>query len=366
MRVRELFRRFEEYGWETPSWEIAARVGLSPEQIVRLDTNTSPFRPESALRELGRALGKIDVNQYPDTSYIALRDGLSRYTGKGMERFVVTNGADEGLDIITKVFLDPGDEVIVPAPTYSMFRIASSMMGAKVVSVPRRRDFSVDVERTLAAVGKKTKVIFLCSPNNPTGDCTPAKDVERLAKESGVAIAIDEAYFEFCGLSSIELTDRFDNVIVCRTLSKAFSMAGVRVGYLVAKAVTTHTLNLVRPPNSLSVISLFLGQAALAHQPEMRRNVRSTVREREKLLGRLQEIQGIEPYPSRANFLLFKVTEKDADALHRKLMAKGLVLRNLSRTKGVEHCLRTTVSTPEVNERLVAELVNALAKLPER
>ena len=151
MRVRELFRGFEEYGWETPSWEIAAKVGLRVDQIVRLDTNTSPFRPDVGAQSARTSRSpRCDVNEYPDTSYPALRDGLSGYTGISPERFVVTNGADEGLDIITKVFLDPGDEVVIPTPTYSMYRIVSSIMGARVVSVPRKRNFRLDVEGILA------------------------------------------------------------------------------------------------------------------------------------------------------------------------------------------------------------------------
>jgi histidinol-phosphate aminotransferase len=366
MRIRELFSGFEEYGWETPSWEIAAKVGLRADQIVRLDTNTSPFRPESALRDLAKALGRLEVNEYPDTSYIGLREGLSRYTGKGLDRFVVTNGADEGLDIITKVFIDPGDEVIVPTPTYSMYRIASSIMGARVVGVPRKKDFTLDVERVLRAVTPKTKVIFICNPNNPTGDLTPIEEVETLARRSGVAVAIDEAYFEFCGKSAIGLTDRLENVIVCRTLSKGFSMAGVRVGYLVARADTSKVLNSVRPPNSLSVPSLFLGEAALRHAGEMRRNVRSTVRERERLMRRLGEIDAIEAYPSQTNFILLRVLGGDAGRLHSTLMRKGLVLRNLSNVPGVENCLRTTVGTPEVNDRLVEVLSGSLPGRRER
>lgn len=365
MKIRELFGHFEEYGWETPNWEIAAKVGIPVKEVVRLDTNTSPFRPESALRDLGLALGGLDVNQYPDTSYLALREALSGYTGKGLERFVVTNGADEGLDIVTKVFLDPGDEVVIPTPTYAMYGIASSIMGASVVGVPRKGDFGLDIDAILAAVTGKTKVIFLCNPNNPTGDCAPIEEVERLAEESGVGIVIDEAYFEYCGRSAIDLSDRLENVIVCRTLSKAFSMAGVRIGYLVSKAETASKLNAVRPPNSVSVISLVLGQAALAHREEMERNVRSTVEEREKLIHRLGGIRGIEPYPSQTNFILFRVVDGGADELHSRLMRKGLVLRNVSKRRGLENCLRTTVSTPEVNDRLVVEIERALARRPE-
>lgn len=366
MRVRRLFDHFEEYGWETPSREIAARVGLRTEEIVRLDTNTSPYRPESALNELKRALPKLDVNEYPDTSYRTLADGLSKYTGKALERFVVTNGADEGLDIVSKVFLDEGDEAIVATPTYSMYRIIASLMGARVVEVPRGEDFTLDTEGILARLSRRTRAIFLCNPNNPTGDLTPIRVVEKLAKESGVAVVVDEAYYEYCGASAVDLTDGLENVIVCRTFSKAFSMAGVRVGYLVAAAETSRKLSVVRPPNSLSVLSLALGSFALAHVGDMRKNVGETVREREKLERRLAEIGGIEPFPSLANFILFGVVEKDPDWVHEALMRKGLVLRNLSSVRGVENCLRTTVGTPAVNSRLVEELEAAVKMAPER
>jgi histidinol-phosphate aminotransferase len=366
MRVRKILGRFEEYGWETPSWEIASRVGLRPEEIVRLDTNASPFRPAHALRALRRALEGIEVNQYPDTSYLAFREALSDYTGKGLERFVVTNGADEGLDIASKVLLDAGDEVIVPTPTYSMYRVVSTIMGARVVAVPRRADFSLDVDAMLGAVTKRTRAVFLCNPNNPTGTYTNLDEVRRLAKESGVAVVVDEAYFEFCGGSSIDLTDRLDNVIISRTLSKAFSMAGVRVGYLVAKAETIKTLNLVRPPNSLSVLSLYLAQYAFEHLDEMRRNVRTTVRERERLVRSLSDLRGVRPYPSQANFVLFRVEEGDAERLHSSLMARGLVLRNLAKAKGLEGCLRTTVGTREVNDRLIREIDDCLSQLRQR
>ena len=356
MKIRRALEGFEAYGWETPTYEVAEKTGLRPEEIVRLDTNTSSFKPKLALAELARKLKEADVNEYPDTSYHALRVALSEYTGKDLERFVVTNGADEGLDIITKVLLDPGDEVVIPTPTYPMYRITSQIMGAKVKAVARNEDFTLDIDGMLRAVGERTKVIFLCNPNNPTGNYSPEKEVERLAKESDAVVAIDEAYFEYCGGSAIDITDRLDNVIVCRTLSKAFSLAGARLGYLVAKRDTVDKLNLVRPPNSLTVISLMLGQTALTKLEEMRKHVASTVKERARLMSGLEAVAGLEPFPSVTNFILFKVKGGKADRVHAKLMEKGLVLRNSSHVKGVEDCLRTTVGTPEVNDRLLAEL----------
>jgi histidinol-phosphate aminotransferase len=361
MKIRNAFKTFQSYGWETPSWEIAARFGLKPEQIVRLDTNTSPYQPKAALRALARGLATAGVNEYPDTSYRGLLEGLSDYTGKSLDRFVVTNGADEGLDIVAKVFIDPGDEVIVATPTYSMYRIVSQIMGGRVRQVARKQDFSVDVDGVLKAFGPRTRAIFLCNPNNPTGNFTPIGDVERLARETDVPIVIDEAYFEICGKTAVDLTDSYENVIVCRTLSKAFSMAGVRVGYLVAKKETAEKLNVVRPPNSLSVISIMLGEAALSNLDEMRRNVRLTLRERHRLFDGLGTIERVEPYPSETNFILFRLKGVKAGLVHEKLIRKGLVLRHLDGVRGVENCLRTTVSTKQVNERLLSELSRAVA-----
>lgn len=360
MKIRDVFGKFEAYGWETPTYEIAEETGLQPEEVVRLDTNTSPYRPRAALAEVSRRLKAAEVNQYPDTSYHELAKGISAYTGKNLERFVITNGADEGLDIISKVVIDPGSEAIVATPTYPMYRITSQIMGATVRAVPRKRDFTLDVEKIVAAVNRKTRVIFLCNPNNPTGNFSPEKEVEEIAKRTDVMVAVDEAYFEYCGRSAINITDRLENVVVCRTFSKAFSLAGARLGYLVAREDTVEKLNTVRPPNSLTVLSLLLGEAALSKLGEMRKSVKKTASERERLFELLEGVEGLEPFPSVANFILFRIKSADPEKVHQRLMRRGLVLRNMSKVPGVEGCLRTTVGTPEVNDRLVSELRRAL------
>ena len=357
-----MFDGFDAYGWETPSHEIAEKVGLETEQIVRLDTNTSPFGPLAELRLLSKAAQKLEVNQYPDTTYLDLREGLAAYCGVGVDRFVVTNGADEGLDIIAKSLLDNGDEVVVPVPTYSMFRVASELMGARMRYVRRSTDdFSVGADEVLGAVTPKTKVIFLCNPNSPTGNPMPLGEVERVAREAKAAVAVDEAYYEFWGKTALGLTERYDNLVVCRTFSKAFSMAGVRVGYLVAKRETVDQLNLVRPPNSVSVVSLFLAEAALRNIGEMRENVRKLVGERKRVLRALQGIGSVVAFPSETNFVLFRVgggAEK-AKKLHETLMRKGFVLRSYSKPSGVGDCLRLTIGTREVNDRVLAALREA-------
>lgn len=357
-----MFDGFDEYGWETPSHEIAEKVGLRTEQIVRLDTNTSPFAPQSELRLLSKVAQTLDVNQYPDTTYLDLREGLAAYCGAGVDRFVVTNGADEGLDIITKALLDNGDEVVVPVPTYSMFRVASELMGARMRYVKRSPDdYSVGADEVLGAVTPKTKLIFLCNPNSPTGNPMPLSDVERVAKEAKAAVAVDEAYYEFWGKSAAGLTGRYDNLVVCRTFSKAFSMAGVRVGYLIAKRETVDKLNLVRPPNSVSVISLFLAREALRNLGEMRGNVRKVVGERKRVFKALNEIGSLSAFPSETNFVLFRVHggAVKAKRLHEGLMRRGFVLRSYSKPSGVGDCLRLTIGTREVNDRVLGAIREA-------
>jgi histidinol-phosphate aminotransferase len=358
-----MFDDFEAYGWETPSHEIAEKVGLKTEQIVRLDTNTSPFAPLRELRLLSKAALKLEVNQYPDTTYLGIRRGLAAYCGVGVDRFVVTNGADEGLDIIGKTLLDNGDEVVVPVPTYAMFRVVSEVMGARMRFVRRdAKDFSIGAEDVLSAATTRTKLIFLCNPNSPTGNPMPLSQVEKIAKEAKAAVAIDEAYFEFWGKTAMGLTEKYDNLVVCRTFSKAFSMAGVRVGYLVAKRETVDKLNLVRPPNSLSVISIALAEAALRNLGEMRGNVKKIVGERKRVFKALQELGSVEAFPSETNFILFRVMggAVRAGRLHKALMRKGFVLRSYSNPSGIGDCLRLTMGTREVNDCFLIALREAL------
>ncbi len=355
-----MFERFEPYGWETPSQEIAEKVGLKTEEIVRLDTNTSPYLPMTELRRLSRAAISLPVNQYPDTTYLDLRKGLAAYCGIDVDRFVVTNGADEGLDIIGKTLLDEGDEVVIPTPTYSMFRVVTELMGARAKYVRRSpEDFSIGADDVLGAVTKgKTKLIFLCNPNSPTGNPMPLDEVAKIAAGTDAAVAVDEAYYEFWGESAIGLTEKYDNLVVCRTFSKAFSMAGVRVGYLVAGRETVGKLNLVRPPNSLTVVSIMLAEGALRNLGEMRSNVGKIVKERQRLAAALSEFDSVEPFPSITNFILFRVKggQAKAERLHHLLTKKGFVLRSYAKASGIGDCLRLTVGTRETDDRFLDAL----------
>ena len=359
MKIRRMFDDFEPYGWETPSHEIAEKVGLKERDIVRLDTNTSPYLPVDELTRLAAVATSLRVNDYPDTTYLNLRKGLSAYCGVGVDRFVVTNGADEGLDIIVKTTLGEGDEVVIPIPTYSMFRVASEIMGAKVRYVRRyEKDFGIGADKILGPVTKKTRLIFLCNPNSPTGNTMPLSEIRKVAEGTDAAVAVDEAYYEYGGDSAASLTEKLGNLVVCRTFSKAFSMAGVRVGYLIAGREATAKLNLVRPPNSLTVVSLILAEAALRNLREMRETVKKTVSERKRVARELGDIDFVRPFPAETNFILFRVNggRSKARRLHEALLKKGFVVRAYSNSSGIGDCLRLTIGTRAMNDSFLAAL----------
>lgn len=346
----------EPYEWEASNEEIARKVGLRPDQVLRFDTNSSPFSPDYLLERLSQLLSVVKINEYPDTSYASLTKKLSGYTGAGPEQITVTNGADEGLDIAAKTLIDEGTDVIIPVPTYSMYRIMAQILGANITTVTRRDDFSEDMDGIIKACGKKTSIIFLCNPNNPTGNRTRRESIERLLSQTTGTVVVDEAYYEFCGQTCVDLTKRHDNLVVVRTFSKAFSMAGARVGYLVASKSTTEMLNRVRPPNSLSVISLALAELALDNLSIMMDNVQEIRRERTRLVDTVSRIEGLEAIDTETNFFLTRFLRIPPNRAYEALLKEGIVSRDVSSVPLLKNCLRFTVRRRQDNDLLIAAL----------
>lgn len=361
MRVRNIFSRFSPYAWELSTREIARLTGLAQSRIHRMDTNTSPFTPDSALATLSRKARNLRVNEYPDTSYYELRKQLSKYSNARIDQIIVANGADEALDIIAKTLLDAGDEVIIPSPTYSMYRVSSEIMGARAISVPRLPNFDIDLNSIGRNLTRNTKIIFLCNPNSPTGNSTSLEDIVSLIELApNCTVVIDEAYFEFSGMTSSGLVRKYDNVLVVRTFSKAFSMAGVRLGYILSSVSSASKLNLVRPPNSVGTTSILMALRALQDLTSMRRNVKNVVNERERMSEIMSGADDCKVYPCEANFIMFQPKHIPSKRLHKRLMKRGFVLRDLSGVPGIENCLRVSVSTRKVNDGFLRALSQEL------
>jgi len=343
-RPRQAIASLQPYEWEPPSARIAKEAGVPEDAVIRFDTNTVPW-PGAAIADLP----PLALQEYPDTSYGALTDALHAYAGVAAEMITVGAGADEILDLLAKAFIGAGDPVVVSRPTYPMFQIVSGISGGRVIAVPTA-GLRLDLEPFLRSA-RQARLTWLCNPNNPTGELLPLTVVEQLLGATAGVVAVDEAYFEFSGVTAAELLGRFENLVIVRTLSKAFGLAGVRVGYALAGPVISDTLRRVRPPGSISVLSEALGVRALSDQPAMRHRVTQIIEAREVLQDDLSRL-GLEVLSSAGNFLLVR-SGRDAAA---PLLRSGLVVRTFPPGSPLDGYIRITVRTPEANARLVQAL----------
>ena len=347
---RDAIRRMHPYEWEPPSASIARQAGVPEDQVVRFDTNTFPW-PGARLD----ALPPEPLNEYPDTSYAALTEAIAQYTDAATDRITVGAGADEILDLIAKAYIDATARVVLSHPTYPMFRILTEMAGGSIDEV-RAINLHLD-RRGYLEHARVARLSWICNPNNPTGELVPLDFVQEVSLASEGVVVVDEAYFEISGVTAMPLIDVLPNLVVVRTLSKAFGLAGVRVGYAVAGAAISDALRRVRPPGSISVLSAALGARALSDVDGMRQRVEQIKEERARLRRGLEALD-LEVRDSAANFLLVQTGRSAAPAL----LKKGLVVRTFPPTSLLAEFIRVTVRLPEENDRLVA----ALAVAPPR
>lgn len=348
------------YTWEPSDRAIAERYGLRPSDILRFDTNTSPAAPDLAAGVLG---GPFDptLNEYPDSAYADLTTAAAAYVGVSEPEIVVGAGADEVLDLIAKAYIPAGGSALVPIPTYAMYGVLTSQRAARVTGVPRRpaaEGFGLDLDAVISRLGD-VSVVWLAAPNNPTGAPEPLASIQRLLEAGarldggGPLVVVDEAYAEFWHETAIGLRTRFENLVVVRTLSKAFALPGIRVGYAIAARPTIERLERVRPPGSISTPSATLAAAALARPSWARDNVARIAAEREWFAARLTAA-GWPPYPSTTNFLLVRIGDQGAaEAAAERLLRGGIVPRTFGPANPLRGHLRLTVRSRAENERLL-------------
>jgi histidinol-phosphate aminotransferase len=365
------------YSWEATDEGVAERYGLPIEQIVRFDLNTSPTPPRLLADLLAGGRFETSLSEYPPGDYRRLVEAAATRYGVGTDEVVPGAGADEILDMCVKAFLPAGATAIVPVPSYAMYRVVTEQRGGIVRPVPRfgpDRGFAID-EPAVRAAATGAALVWLCSPNNPTGLPEPTGVIEHLladleadAVASGrdpAVVVVDEAYAEFTGESVIGLRTRFANLVVVRTASKAYALAGLRVGFAVARPATLARLALYRPPGSVGTISETVVTRALLDGEDMRENVARVERERGRLSAGL-ETAGWVPYPSVTNFVLFDLgTPRRAAATAERLMRRGLVPRTFGADHPLAHCLRVTVRADHENDRLIDAALAIREEFPE-
>lgn len=353
--VRKSVRDIDPYAWELSSEAVAAKHGLRVEDVLRFDLNTSPFPPATWDAAMEAAQRERQPNEYFDTSYAELATLFGEYYGVSTDHLIIGAGADEILDITTKTFLDNRDPVVISVPTYSMYAICAEQMGATVRRVPLKEDFVQDIDGLIAAADG-AKLIFHCNPNSPTANATDPAELERLVANAPCVIVVDEAYAEYTGWSAVPLIAKYLNLVVVRTMSKAFGMAGMRLAAGVASPPIIDMMNRVRPPNSVSRVTARVGAAALRDLDAMRANVATVIAEREPFTDALWEL-GIHVYPSVTNFVLTRwESPAVAQEAYDFLESRGMVVRNFSQHPLLPGHLRLTVRTAEQNARLFTAL----------
>jgi len=339
------------YEWQPTTAEIAQRFNLLESQIVRFDHNTTA-NDTTWVTGMISPLAR-DLNEYPGASYRSLRVAAASYLDTAASNIVPGAGIDELIDLIAKAFLGPGRRACAVVPTYPLYEIATVQHRAEFLSVaePRFDMFPVD-EITEAA--ETSEVTWLCVPNNPTGERVDNDVIRSVIASAKGIVVIDAAYAEFVGDRWTQWVDRYPNLLVLHTMSKAFGLAGIRVGFGFGHADLVAELEHVRPPGSISTLSHLLAEQALSEPQRMERTVMATIKERESLAQALSAA-GLSVVPSTANFLLCHLGPS-ARALADALLMEGLVVRSYPEAHPLNEFLRFTVRSPAENQRLVAAL----------
>lgn len=334
--ARENVRKLQPYS--------SARDEFQGTASLYLDANENPF--------------ESGYNRYPDPHQKALKQVIAAAKGVSSNQLFLGNGSDEAIDLIIRTFCVPGrDSILIPQPTYGMYGVSAATNDVEIRSVLLTQEFQLDTTAVLQAITPFTRIIFLCSPNNPSGNLLHAKDVELLLNEVNCLVVVDEAYIDFTDNPSwtSRLTE-FNNLIVLQTLSKAWGLAGLRIGLCMAHPDVIALLNKIKPPYNINSFTQAEALRRLTEKTAEVQNQINTLRqERSRLSEALQKVRGVNKvFPSDANFVLVQIT--DATAVYRKLVAKGTVVRDRSGVVLCADCLRITVGTPAENQHLMEQL----------
>ena len=365
------------WSWEATNEAVAERYGLPVEQIVRFDQNTSPAPPDLVPRLLAEGRFEVAISEYPPSDYRRLIDAAAARYGVTFEEILVGAGADECLDLSAKAFIPHGGVAVVPVPTYPMYGILTDQRRAEAIRVPRRpagEDFALDVEAMRAAVGAAgdaradtsrpaVDLVWLCNPNNPTATREPEGRVAEVlgalradAERAGrplPTVLLDEAYVEFGSESLLSLRDAYPRLVVLRTLSKAYGIAGLRVGFAIARPEVIEEIAVYRPPGSVSVVSVDIGAALLADPNVAADRVETITAERGRFVAALRDA-GWNARESVTNFVLVDlVTPEAADAAADGLLSRGMIPRTFPSGHPLDHCIRLTVRNREQDDRLI-------------
>jgi histidinol-phosphate aminotransferase len=350
--IRPELKAMKAYTPIEPTDVLSQRIEIPQEKVIKLDGNENPYGCSARVKQ---ALANYAYyHLYPDPEQRELRKALEKYTGISSKYILAGSGSDELIDLVLRLFIEPGDRVIDCPPTFGMYHFSTDVCGGKVVSIPRKQDFSIDVAAVKEAQNKQTKVIFIASPNNPSGNITSKQTILELLNSSMVVV-IDEAYFEFSGVTVAPLVSKYPNLIVLRTFSKWAGLAGLRVGYGIFPINMVKYLMKIKQPYNVNTAAQVAALESLEDMSYLRGTINAIIDERERMLTKLSQLDWLKVYPSQANFILCSVLNGKAKTIHKGLQNKGVFVRYFD-TPQLKDCLRISVGKPEHSDALIAAL----------
>jgi histidinol-phosphate aminotransferase len=317
--------------------------GGADKNLIYLDANESPF--------------ENGINRYPDNKHKNLKTVISKNKNINVNQVVFGNGTDEILDLIVRVFCNPNkDKIITLPPTYGMYDVIAKTNGVENIEIPLKSDFSIDTDKILDLKTSNIKILFLCSPNNPTGNSFEINVLDNLIKKFNGIVVVDEAYIDFSSQKSLtNLIDKYENLIITQTMSKAYGMAGIRLGMGISNNKIINYINKIKPPYNVNTLTENKALKELNKIDEIKKNIDLVLNQRMLLLTSLEKLDFVEKiYKSDANFLLVKVD--NADLRYNQLLEKGIIVRNRSNQPLCQNCLRITIGTKIENNSLIKTL----------
>lgn len=330
---------------------------------IKFDANENPFPWPAGMREELLA-APLEFNRYPDGKAMALRDAIAGYNGVRTEEVLTGNGSDELITVILNTFGGDGRKLLIHPPTFGMYANAAAITGTGVMEIPLLKGTKLDLEPMCAAARRDDMgVIIICNPNNPTGTLFPRADILEIVKSTRALVVIDEAYIEFAGESLVALIHEYPNLMIMKTFSKAFGMAALRLGYVIADSRLIDYLNRVRQPFNVNSFSQQAGIIAIRYATEYRKQVETIKNEINMLYNEFKKIPGWKVLETRANFILFQ--PPNPDQWFEALAASGFTVRNLGDLPGLGKCLRLSSGLPDENKALL-EAVNGMIEKQRR
>ncbi len=327
---------------------------------IKCDANEMPFEHQKEFVEhMAKWMSEKDnLTRYPDTDCIQLREKIAEVINVTKENILCGVGSDQIIELIIKVFLEPGDSVVMPTPSFSMYPLSTILNRGKAIEVPLDQDFNYDIDKMIQIIQDvKPKLVFLCTPNNPTGCLLSSEDIKRILKIADCPVVVDEAYAEFTQESMIEDLMDYPDLIILRTFSKSYGLAGLRSGYAIAHPDMIETINLVKPPYNVSSYAQEASFFVLEHKAYYDDMVKKSIQQRDWLKNELQAFDVVERvYESHANFILVRLKQ---DSIAEALYQQKILVRDYPPTGPLAHCIRITVGTETENKRIINALKEA-------